>query len=643
MNPDFCDVHIKAILDLPAHPTILVVDDEPSNVQVLAGILKHDCRVLFALSGEDALRLASSHKPDLILLDVRMPGLDGFSVCTKLKADPILNDIPIIFITAMNEVHDELQGLEVGAVDYITKPTNLAIVLGRVRKHLQIKNQRDLLRRMIVIDGLTGLLNHRGFEEAFNREWRLAVRNRTPISLMFFDVDHFKAYNDFYGHLAGDDCLRTIANLLTRQARRSGDVAARYGGKELVCLLSDTPTRSAESFAQNVLHELTNLAIPHETSPIANYVTLSAGVATAMATQNLDMGALLALADSNLYIAKSSGRNQISAGILSETCPILPRLTIKSFTTHNFSKNVVKKRPTLLIVDDEHTEIQILKNILENDYEILIALSGEDALKTVESCVPDLILLDIMMEDLNGFLVCSRLKENPLIKEIPIIFITSLSEASDEVQGLIVGGVDYIIKPAQPAIVKTRIRNHLKIKSQRDDLQCFSVLDGLTGLVNQRGFDEAFDREWRRAQRNRSPISLLMADIDYFKRYNDYYGHPEGDRCLQSVARIFHYHMNRPGDLAARYGGEEFVCLLPDTDSVGAERVAKEITYALSTLGIRHESSTVSQVVTVSIGISTAVPNIRKTQKELLSMTNDCLNQAKIAGRNQIKVCFSPV
>ncbi|CAK0745208.1 two-component system, cell cycle response regulator [Gammaproteobacteria bacterium] len=643
MNPDFCDVHIKSILDLPAHPTILVVDDEPSNIQVLAGILKHDCRVLFALSGEDALRLANSHKPDLILLDVQMPDLDGFAVCIKLKEDPILKDIPIIFITVMNEVQDEIQGLEVGAVDYITKPTNPAIVLGRVRKHLQIKNQRDLLRRMIVIDDLTGLVNRRGFEEAFDREWRLAVRNRIPISLILFDIDYFKAYNDFYGHLAGDDCLQKISIVLTRQVRRSGDVAARYGGEELVCLLSDTPMRSAESLAQSILSELTNLAIPHEASPVANHVTLSAGVATAMATQNLERGALLALADSHLYIAKNSGRNQISVGLLSETCLIFPRPEVKPFTAHDSSKSVVKKRPTLLIVDDEHTEIQILKDILENDYEILVALSGDDALKTVESCIPDLILLDITMEDLNGFSVCSRLKENPFVKDIPVIFITSLSEVSNEVQGLIVGGVDYITKPAQPAIVKTRIRTHLKIKSQRDNLQRLSVLDGLTGLLNRRGFDEAFDREWCRAQRKRSPISLLMADIDYFKRYNDYYGHPEGDRCLQSVARIFHYHMNRPGDLAARYGGEEFVCLLPDTDSAGTERVAKEIVYTLSTLGIRHESSAVAQVVTVSIGISTAVPSVRRTQRELLTMADDCLYQAKNDGRNQIKICLSPV
>lgn len=216
-------------------PKLLIVDDAPINIQLLNDVLKDDVRVFFATNGSDALKIASTTIPDLILLDIMMPEMDGYEVCRKLKTDPLLRDIPVIFITAKSQQEDEATGLELGAVDYITKPFSPGIVRLRVRNHLELKRQRDLLGRLSFLDGLTGLPNRRGFDEFLSREWRRAVRNKSHISIVMIDIDKFKDYNDSYGHLAGDDCLKKVAAILENSLDRAADFVARYGGGG-VCL-----------------------------------------------------------------------------------------------------------------------------------------------------------------------------------------------------------------------------------------------------------------------------------------------------------------------------------------------------------------------------------------------------------------------
>lgn len=292
-------------------PRLLVVDDQAANVQALYHAFAADHQVLMATCGEQALALCASKQPDLVLLDVVMPSMDGHEVCRRLKADPITRDIPVIFVTAHNDEAAETFGLELGAVDFISKPVNPKIVRARVSTHLTLKQQADLLRQWVYVDGLTGAFNRRHFDERLKSEWGRAARNGTDLSVILLDVDYFKRFNDRYGHQEGDDCLRRIAATLAAGLRRPGDLLARYGGEEFVCLLPDTGLEGALHLAQQLGRRVFEQGIAHADSSVAPVVTISLGVCTMQEADITDPESLLREADSRLYRAKSEGRHRM--------------------------------------------------------------------------------------------------------------------------------------------------------------------------------------------------------------------------------------------------------------------------------------------------------------------------------------------
>jgi diguanylate cyclase (GGDEF)-like protein len=237
--------------------------------------------------------------------------MDGYELCKLLKADPVTREIPVVFVTAMDEEREEAKGLELGAIDYITKPLSPPILRARVRNHIDLKRQRDQLRRLSAVDGLTGLANRRAFAEALEKEWRGAVRRNMSISLLMTDIDDFKQFNDAYGHLAGDEALRRVATALEGAALRPADMVARYGGEEFVILLPDTGANEAALVADRLLLAVRRLAIPHEHSRGWQYVSLSVGLASARPSREMSANELLDLADRMLYQAKSGGRNRV--------------------------------------------------------------------------------------------------------------------------------------------------------------------------------------------------------------------------------------------------------------------------------------------------------------------------------------------
>ena len=291
--------------------TILIVDDAPENIKVLGGALTQDYKILIARDGETALKLARTEPVDMVLLDIVMPDIDGYEVCRRLKGDEMTRELPVIFITTLDATEDETTGLELGAVDYITKPFRLPIVKARVKTHMELKAKNDLLLRLANVDGLTGVPNRRCFDVTLEKEWRRAQRTRSPLSLVLMDIDCFKNYNDGYGHVAGDFCLRTVAQAVAESAARGGDLVARYGGEEFAMILPATDGEGAREVARKVLEAIRDLGLEHAHSSAAEIVTMSIGVATAWPTQGVEPGTLIEAADQSLYQAKESGRNRV--------------------------------------------------------------------------------------------------------------------------------------------------------------------------------------------------------------------------------------------------------------------------------------------------------------------------------------------
>ncbi len=306
---------------LPQRPKLLIVDDQPLNVQTLYQVFHDHCEVIVATSGARALELAEEQQPDLVLLDVVMPEMDGFEVCRRLKADGSTKEIPILFVTAQDNPEDETRGLELGAVDFITKPINPAVVKARVRTQLTLKAQADFLRSLAFLDGLTGIPNRRHFNQRLESEWRACQRSGRPLSLIMIDVDYFKFYNDHYGHEAGDDCLKAVARALRQLASRGRDLVARFGGEEFVALLPECDLEGAREMAENIRAAIESMAVTHEASHVSGVVTASVGAAVTVPREGNQPRALLAAADQQLYASKRDGRNRVAAQQLEDAPP----------------------------------------------------------------------------------------------------------------------------------------------------------------------------------------------------------------------------------------------------------------------------------------------------------------------------------
>jgi len=286
--------------ELIDRPKILIVDDQEINVFILKTIFEGEYQVTVVDNGAAALELCRSDPPDLVLLDVLMPGLGGLEVCRRLKANEDSRDIPVIFVTSQDHPEEETEALGAGGVDFITKPVNASVVRARVRTQITLKRQSDFLRSQVFTDPLTGIANRRRFDEGLEYEWNRGVRKRTPLALFMIDIDNFKTYNDTFGHAAGDSTLRLVAQTLKSGLLRSQDLLARYGGEEFVCLIPEATWEGSETLAQRLVH-----AVEASGGP-----TVSLGYSLALPVPGLRPSQLLAAADRLLYRAKRQGKNR---------------------------------------------------------------------------------------------------------------------------------------------------------------------------------------------------------------------------------------------------------------------------------------------------------------------------------------------
>ena len=296
-----------------------------------------------------------------------------------------------------------------------------------------------------------------------------------------------------------------------------------------------------------------------------------------------------------------------------------------------------KEKARILIVDDEKMNLKVLADLLKDEYAPILARSGEQALQhALGDSPPDLILLDVVMPKMGGYEVIKILKNNEKTNNIPVIFVTARNSIEDEEHGLKLGAVDYITKPYSSPVVKIRVRNHLRLVHQYRLLDQLAHLDGLTEIPNRRRFEEVFQKEWTRSARNGTPFSLAMIDVDFFKQYNDHYGHAMGDLTLQKIAKALDRGIKRPADLIARYGGEEFVMVLPETDAAAARVVADRTLQKVADLNIPHKYSKAAPHVSVSIGLVTIYIGNNNLPQTFLKTADQNLYLAKENGRNRI-------
>ncbi|MCL1994541.1 MAG: diguanylate cyclase [Spirochaetes bacterium] len=294
--------------------SVLIAEDTPMHLHSLVRILQPHYNLIVATGGQKALELAEKYEVDLILLDVLMDGKSGFDVLKELKASKKTTSIPVIFITALDEVESEITGLTEGAVDYITKPFKDEIVLLRIHTQMKLIKQMRQLEESTKIDSLTGICNRHTFNLDINQAWEHAIDNGLCISLIMLDIDRFKSFNDTYGHLSGDVCLTTIANALKASV---SDTVYRWGGEEFAVLLPNTSLANAQAIAERLRKTAENTPVEHRAGHFTS-VTISLGVATIYPTEKDNLTNFCDEADKALYRAKQSGRNRVEAALLLE-------------------------------------------------------------------------------------------------------------------------------------------------------------------------------------------------------------------------------------------------------------------------------------------------------------------------------------
>ncbi|GAA6620934.1 diguanylate cyclase domain-containing protein [Scytonema sp. NUACC26] len=498
---------LEALID---RVDLLIVDDNIDNLALLSEILKQQgYNVRKAISGEVALKAIFLEPPDLILLDIKMPGLDGYAVCEQLKASPQTREVPIIFLSASDEAVDKVRAFEVGGEDYITKPFLAEEVSIRIRYQLKIQQQQQQLKE-------------------HNRRLQKEIQER----------------------------------------------------------------RQAEAATQLLL---TTIHAVHQASDFKN--ALSILLCNVRQAIDWDYGEGWILGDDTMTLK------------LSQTCyDPMHDVSLNQFHQARLDINFTD-RVGLLGRVWATQQSEWIEDVSQQQAPIFLRTEAAIRAKLKAAFGVPIVLREQVLAVL-VFFKRSPLAYDPKLMQLVNAVAIELAE-----------------------FIQRKQTEEALIRSNRE-LQRLATLDGLTQVNNRRCFNEALEREWQRLQRRQASLSLILCDIDYFKLYNDYYGHVAGDSCLKEVANAIATTCKRPGDLVARYGGEEFAVLLPDTDVEGAICIAQQIRQQVTKLAIPHAASQASNYVTLSMGIASLIPTFEFVQEKLIVTADRALYKAKAQGRN---------
>ncbi len=411
---------------------ILLVEDSATLRYAMRNyIIEAGHTPLIAQSGEEALQMLETTPVDMIIMDVEMPGLNGFETTRLIREWLGGHWIPIIFVTGRNEDESYREGIEAGGDDYLIKPVSAMIIKAKIRAMERITEMRDQLNHLNAelealsqLDSLTQIYNRRTFNEMAQQQWLLAARQQTPMSVLMIDVDHFKLYNDHYGHPAGDTCLKKITQAIRDCLNRPFDLLGRYGGEEFIVLLPETDSLGAMRVAEAINTELERVSLRHEMSPTHRNVTVSIGGASCAHTTSYSLEDLIKRADRALYKAKHSGRN---------------RSLVDDIAIHKI----------ILVVEQDTSATKLLIQMLTPQYNILYTETAEEALDICLDIHPDAIIMDATIADENDERLCRQLARNPKTSPIPIILIADTSCSMRPVSDLTIGIRGCLEKPIE--------------------------------------------------------------------------------------------------------------------------------------------------------------------------------------------------
>ena len=589
--------------------TVLVIEDNQKNMKLVRLLLQMgNYEVLEAIDAESGIAIAGETPPDLILMDIQLPGMDGLQATTHLKNDPRLADIPIVALTSYAMDGDKARALAAGCDGYLTKPIDTNGFLEAISTFVMPKAAED-----------TDVLR---------------TRKPNPVRILIVDDDP-KNTKLMCGLLARDDYeLATAADGQAALARVDAHPP------DIILLDVMMPGMDGYEVTRRLKARPATRAIP--------IILVTALDSPADRAQGLEAGA-------EEFLTKPVNPLEIEARIQSmlKLKRYRDQLAIRSHSEEPLSTGEPTAseaaggdcRQRILIVEDDAKDLKLLQgHLAASQYDVDVVRDGSDAIQAISQNRFDLILLDILLPGLDGFEICHRIKQVEDTRDTQVVLITCLSDIENKIKGVELGADDYLIKPIDPRELQARVKVLLKKKAYLDSLHAHyekalnsALLDGLTGLYNHAYFKRFLELEIKRSQRQEHSTSLLMIDLDNFKQINDNSGHMVGDEILGQVAQLIRSAV-REIDVVARYGGEEFAVVLPYDDGRTVKTVGERIRHLIESQTFNLSGSDAVQQVTVSVG-GANYPADADTADRLIETADRMLYQAKRAGKNRVVTC----
>jgi two-component system, cell cycle response regulator len=589
---------------------VLVVEDNHLNLKLVRSLLDlNGYTVIEAMDGEAGIAKAKESRPDLILMDIQLPGLDGLKATEILKKDSICGNIPVVALTSYAMQGDEEKAFDAGCSGYITKPIDTRAFIPRIEMILSEKPNKPADPPKAE----TGAISNKP---------RILIVDDNPLNIKILKAQLSGEMFEFYTAQSGAECIEKASTLLPDLILLDV-MMPELSGYEVTWKLKTAPRTS----------NIPIILVTALDSPEDKAKGLEVG-ADEFLTKPVNGIELLTRVRSMLKLKKYY--EQLELRTQSEE-----QFIHVSKTPGNVAEPMEIRK--ILVVEDDAKDIKLLSNYLSNlPYQLIHTQTGWEALALAKTEKIDLVILDVILPGMDGFEVCRSLKENPDTQNIQVMMLTCLGDLENKLIGVETGTDDFLVKPVNQREFIVRVKALLRKKAYIDQIRFHyeqamnsSVTDGLTGLYNQAYFSSFLDIEVRRSLRFKHSTVVMMMDVDDFKTYNDTHGHLTGDSILKIVGELLRRNL-RDIDLVARYGGDEFAAILPYIDIETAARVAERITKAVSTHSfLSMATKGPLGPVTLSIGLAEC-PSHAETSQDLIQKADKMLYEAKKAGKNKV-------